>query len=144
MSFDLSDKELFCIEEQDVFDRVYSLVLGFSTLTSSCKLNLLESLRSNLSVLLPNVDSLSRVSQGQDDDLPVLDRVTSHRNAFKIYTFFLLNIVLAEESNASANTNSKVHCVHLSVRNFYVPLKCLLSSLIATVFAIYIVSIDTS
>ncbi|KAG8648989.1 hypothetical protein MANES_08G057600v8 [Manihot esculenta] len=108
VSFDLSDKELFCIEEQDVFDRVYSLVLGFSTLTSSCKLNLLESLRSNLSVLLPNVDSLSRVSQGQDDDLPVLDRVTSHRNAFKIYTFFLLNIVLAEESNASANTNSKV------------------------------------
>ncbi|KAJ9181015.1 hypothetical protein P3X46_009191 [Hevea brasiliensis] len=108
VSFDLSDKELFCIEEQDVFDRVYSLVLGFSNLTSSCKLNLVESLRSNLSVLLPNVDSLSRVSQGHDDDPPVLDRVASHRNAFKIYTFFLLNIVLAEESNASANTNLKV------------------------------------
>ncbi|XP_050228689.1 condensin-1 complex subunit CAP-D2 [Mercurialis annua] len=110
VSFDLSDKELFCIEEQDVFDRVYSLVLNFATLSSSCKLNLVESLRSNLSVLLPNVDSLSRVSHCQDsDDTPLLDRVTSHRNAFKIYTFFLLHIVLAEESIANANTaNLKV------------------------------------
>uniref|UniRef100_A0A803MJ92 Condensin-1 complex subunit CAP-D2 n=1 Tax=Chenopodium quinoa TaxID=63459 RepID=A0A803MJ92_CHEQI len=33
VSFDLSDKELFCIEDQDVFDRVYSLVKGFSALT---------------------------------------------------------------------------------------------------------------
>ncbi|XP_065857315.1 condensin-1 complex subunit CAP-D2 [Euphorbia lathyris] len=108
VSFDLSDKELFCIEEQHMFDRVYSLILGFSRLTPHCKLNLVESLRSNLSVLLPNVDSLSRVSQGQVDDPPVFDRVTSHRNAFKIYTFFLLNIVLAEESNATANNNLKV------------------------------------
>ncbi|EEF33221.1 condensin, putative [Ricinus communis] len=114
LCFDLSDKELFCIEEQEVFDRVYSLVLGFSSLTPSCKLNLVESLRSNLSVLLPNVDSLSRVSQCQDGDddhdhLPLLDRVTSHRNAFKIYSFFLLNIVLSEESNATVNgTNSRV------------------------------------
>ncbi|XP_015580865.2 condensin-1 complex subunit CAP-D2 isoform X1 [Ricinus communis] len=114
LCFDLSDKELFCIEEQEVFDRVYSLVLGFSSLTPSCKLNFVESLRSNLSVLLPNVDSLSRVSQCQDGDddhdhLPLLDRVTSHRNAFKIYSFFLLNIVLSEESNATVNgTNSRV------------------------------------
>ncbi|KDP26245.1 hypothetical protein JCGZ_22491 [Jatropha curcas] len=107
VSFDLSDKELFCVEEQDLFDRVYSLILGFSSLTPSSKLNLVESLRSNLSVLLPNVDSLSRVSHGQDDDPPVFDRVTSHRNAFKIYTFFLLNIVLAEESHANANSNLK-------------------------------------
>ncbi|KAK4839260.1 hypothetical protein QYF36_020465 [Acer negundo] len=108
VAFDLSDKELFCIEEQVVFDQVYSLIRGFPSLTPSCKLNLVESLRSNLSVLLPNVDSLSRVSQGQDDDAPVLDRLTSYRNAFKIYTFFLMHIILAEESNTSSNNNQKV------------------------------------
>ncbi|KAL5743754.1 hypothetical protein ACOSQ2_026870 [Xanthoceras sorbifolium] len=108
VAFDLSDKELFCIEEQDVLDRVYSLIRGFSSLTPSCKLNLVESLRSNLSVLLPNVDSLSRVSQGQDHEAPVLDRLTSYRNAFKIYTFFLMHIVLAEESNTSHSNNQKV------------------------------------
>lgn len=108
ISFDLSDKELFCIEEQDVFDRVYSLIRGYNNLPPSCKVNLLESLRSNLSVLLPNVDSLSRVSQGQDDVTPVLDRVASHRNAFKIYTFFLLTVVLTEESNITSNNNVKV------------------------------------
>ncbi|XP_057947732.1 condensin-1 complex subunit CAP-D2 isoform X2 [Malania oleifera] len=108
VSFDLSDKELFCIEEQDVFDRVYSLVRDFSSLGPPSKFNLVESLRSNFSVLIPNVDSLSRVPQTPDDDHPTLDRVASHRNAFKIYTFFILNIVLAEESNASSNNHSKV------------------------------------
>ncbi|BBH07209.1 hypothetical protein Prudu_019079 [Prunus dulcis] len=115
ISFDLSDKELFCIEEQDVFDRVYSLIRGYNNLPPSCKVNLLESLRSNLSVLLPNVDSLSRVSQGQDDVTPVLDRVASHRNAFKIYTFFLLTVVLTEESNINSNNNVK-KCI-FSVEN---------------------------
>jgi len=115
VSFDLSDKEIFCIEEQEVFDHVYSLVKGFSSLTPSGKVNLVESLRSNLSVLLPNVDSLLRVFQGQDDDNdngnetpPVLDRVSSYRNALKIYTFFLVSIVLSEESSASSNNKTKV------------------------------------
>lgn len=36
------------------------------------------------------------------------DRVASHRNAFKIYTFFLINVVLAEESNAGSSNNPKV------------------------------------
>lgn len=115
VSFDLSDKEIFCIEEQEVFDHVYSLVKGFSSLTPSGKVNLVESLRSNLSVLLPNVDSLLRVFQGQDDDNdngnetpPVLDRVSSYRNALKIYTFFLVSIVLSEESSASSNNKTKM------------------------------------
>ncbi|KHG09428.1 Condensin complex subunit 1 [Gossypium arboreum] len=109
VSFDLSDKELYCIEEQDVFDRVYSLVRGFSSLAPSCKFILAESLRSNLSVLLPNVDSLVRVSQVQDDDeTPTLDRVTSYRNAFKIYSFFLLHIILTEESYTGSSNNAKV------------------------------------
>ncbi|KAL3637175.1 Condensin-1 complex subunit CAP-D2 [Castilleja foliolosa] len=111
VSFDLSDKELFCVEEQEVFDRVYSLVKGFASLSSGCKFNLVESLRSNLSVLLPNVDSLirSRRSLSQDDqsdEQSVADRVASHRNAFKIYSFFLVHIVLIEESSSSSTNNA--------------------------------------
>ncbi|GFP80827.1 condensin complex subunit 1 [Phtheirospermum japonicum] len=118
VSFDLSDKELFCVEEQEVFDRVYSLVKGFASLTPGCKFNLVESLRSNLSVLLPNVDSLirSRRSLSQDDqrdesdvrggELSVADRVASHRNAFKIYSFFLVHIVLIEESSSGSTNNA--------------------------------------
>ncbi|GAB2267149.1 Condensin-1 complex subunit CAP-D2 [Dionaea muscipula] len=111
VSFDLSDKELFCIEEQDVFDRVYSLVKGFSSLPPPLKFNIVECLRSNFSVLLPNVDSLSRASHSPDDDAEfarAADRVASHRNAFKIYTFFLVHIVLAEEANAGASNASRV------------------------------------
>ncbi|KAK9102822.1 hypothetical protein Sjap_020076 [Stephania japonica] len=110
LCFDLSDKELFCVEEQDVFDRVYSLVRNFSALTPSCKFNLVDSLRSNLSVLIPNVDSLSRAPPlpPQDEISPLLDRIVSHRNAFKIYTFFLLHIVLLEQSASQhANNTSK-------------------------------------
>ncbi|XP_047172089.1 condensin-1 complex subunit CAP-D2 isoform X2 [Vigna umbellata] len=94
VSFDLSDREILCIEEQDVFDRVYSLVRAFPILSPSSKLSLLETLRSNLAVLLPNVDSLSRAS---NDHVPI----ASHRNAFKIYSFFLLSILLALHSNTS-------------------------------------------
>ena len=117
MSFDLSDKELFCVEEQDVFDRIYSLIKCFGDLTSGCKVNLVESLRSNFSVLLPNIDSLFRVptspsSDGRecnDGGLPTgLDRVNSHRNAFKIYTFFLIHVVLSQDSNTASNNTNKV------------------------------------
>ncbi|KAL6498518.1 Condensin-1 complex subunit CAP-D2 [Orobanche hederae] len=115
VSFDLSDKELFCVEEQEVFDRVYSLVKGFASLSPGCKFNFVESLRSNLSVLLPNVDSLirSRRSLSGDDESDgrgveqlVADRVASHRNAFKIYSFFLVHIVLIEESTSSSVDNA--------------------------------------
>ncbi|XP_051138576.1 condensin-1 complex subunit CAP-D2 isoform X2 [Andrographis paniculata] len=117
VSFDLSDKELFCVEEQEVFDRVYSLVKGFASLSPGCKLNLVESLRSNLSVLLPNVDSLSRSQgsapqeNGSDESFEhgceqlAADRVASYRNAFKIYTFFLVHIVLIEQSSSTSATN---------------------------------------
>ncbi|CAI9099685.1 OLC1v1036544C1 [Oldenlandia corymbosa var. corymbosa] len=124
VSFDLTDKELFCIEEQDVFDKVYSLVKGFGSLTPACKLNLVEALRSNLSVLLPNVDALVRASRSRtpdvdnddgevvDDEMAdgtVADKVASLRNAFKIYTFFLVHIVLIEEAHAAAaNVTSKM------------------------------------
>lgn len=100
VSFDLSDKEILCVEEQDVFDRVYSLVRGFALLSPSSKLNLLETLRSNLAVLLPNFDSLSRASH--DHHVPL----ASHRNAFKIYTFFLLNIFLLSNNNNASKVPS--------------------------------------
>ncbi|KAL5067141.1 hypothetical protein RYX36_018028 [Vicia faba] len=116
VSFDLSDREILCVEDQDVFDRVYSLVCGYASLPNLCKLNLVESLRSNLAVLLPNVDSLSRASNEEDAHVLIIDRVASHRNTFKIYTYFLLNIVLAEDSNnapkvvaASARKKQPVH-----------------------------------
>ncbi|KAI3841576.1 hypothetical protein MKW92_007376 [Papaver armeniacum] len=110
VAFDLSNKELFCIEEQDVFDRVYSLVRDFPTLTASCKVNLVEALRSNLSVLIPSIESLSRASNDDDDNTSnISDRIASHRNAFKIYTFSLLSIVIAEETaNQSTDSISKV------------------------------------
>ena len=44
-----------------MFDHVCSLIKGFSSLILSCKLNLGESSRPNLSVL-PKVDSPSRVT----------------------------------------------------------------------------------
>lgn len=106
------------MEEQEVFDRVYSLVKDFATLSPGCKFNLVESLRSNLSVLLPNVDSLfrSRGSLSRDggndestepgDDQLGIDRVASHRNSFKIYSFFLVHIVLIEESSSSTVNNA--------------------------------------
>uniref|UniRef100_A0A1D1Y9V6 Condensin-1 complex subunit CAP-D2 n=1 Tax=Anthurium amnicola TaxID=1678845 RepID=A0A1D1Y9V6_9ARAE len=128
VAFDLSDKEIFCVEEQGVFDRLYSLVKGFPRLPTACKSLLLETLRSNLSVLLPSIGSLSRTSSssssyphvaagapsprsspspppsngGYGGGQPSLaQRIASLRNALKIYTFFLLTIVLSEESASS-------------------------------------------
>ncbi|KAL6657434.1 hypothetical protein ACP70R_005214 [Stipagrostis hirtigluma subsp. patula] len=108
-SFDLSDKELFCIEDQEVFDSIYSVVRDFNCLPPALKYNLVETLRSNLSVLLPNIDSLSRASMSSPSDAtPITDRIASHRNALKIYSFFLLSIVLSEESAADNCTGAKV------------------------------------
>lgn len=103
---------------------MYSLVKDFTRLPPPCKLNLVESLRSNLSVLLPNVELFSRASQNRDGnrsgddseesdgyDSSVTDRLASHRNAFKIYTFFLIHIVLIEEFTTSSNNNTKVNFV---------------------------------
>ncbi|XP_020579522.1 condensin complex subunit 1 [Phalaenopsis equestris] len=107
--FDLSDRDLFCIEDQDVFDRVYSLVKGFYFLSPSSKYNLVETIRSNLAVLLPSVDSLARAphsspSNSGIDQVPLSERIAVHRNALKIYTYFLITIVLAQESKQDTNT----------------------------------------
>ncbi|KAK7392973.1 hypothetical protein VNO78_21423 [Psophocarpus tetragonolobus] len=106
VSFDLSDKEILCVEEQDLFDRLYSVVRHFAVLSPSSKLSIIETLRSNFSVLLPNVDSLSRAPSS--DHVPI----ASHRNAFNIYTFFLVHIVLAQHSaKVVAPSAKKKHAV---------------------------------
>lgn len=105
------------MEEQDVFDRVYSLVRDFSALQPNYKSSIFESLRSNLSVLLPNVDSLSRSSSSSsvDHGAPSFaDHVVSHRNAFKIYTFCLLTIAVSEESNSGTGTTTMKVCLPAS------------------------------
>lgn len=111
--FDLSDRDLFCIEDHDVFDRVYSLVKGFSFLSPSSKYYLVETIRSNLAVLLPNVDSLARAPQSSpsnsgNDQVPLSERIAVHRNALKIYTYFLITIVLVQEPKQDTCTASKV------------------------------------
>ncbi|CAN6444040.1 unnamed protein product [Victoria cruziana] len=95
VAFDLSDKELFCVEEQELFDQIYSLVKGFPHLLPPSKITLVESLRSNFSVLIPNISRLSR--SGEGEVFSGTDRLASYLNAFKIYTYFLLSIVLIEE-----------------------------------------------
>lgn len=108
-SFDLSDKELFCIEEQEVFDAIYSIVRDFNCLPPALKFNIVETLRSNLSVLLPSIDSLSRASMSSPSDATeITDRIASHRNALKIYSFFLISIVLTAEAGAESCTAAKV------------------------------------
>jgi condensin complex subunit 1 len=91
-----------------VFNSVYSLVRDFTCLPPALKFNLVEALRSNLSVLLPNIDSLSRASMSPSDGIPITDRIASHRNTLKIYSFFLLSIVLTQESSADSGTGAKV------------------------------------
>ncbi|KAK8916374.1 hypothetical protein KSP39_PZI022557 [Platanthera zijinensis] len=76
----------------------------------SSKYNLAETIRSNLAVLLPNVDSLSRAPQESPPGgvrIPLNDRIAAHRNALKIYAYFLVTIILAEESKQDTAINSK-------------------------------------
>ncbi|KAH0765077.1 hypothetical protein KY285_000948 [Solanum tuberosum] len=92
----------------------------FPCLTPGCKLNLVESLRSNISVLLRIVDSLWRVSlkkdgnvdeeknDSEEDECSLADRVASSQNAFQIYTFFLIHIVLIDKSKSSSNNITKL------------------------------------
>ncbi|CAA6663531.1 unnamed protein product [Spirodela intermedia] len=99
LAFDLSDKEIFCVEEQGVFGRLYSVVKGFARLPPGCKSLLVDTLRSNLSVLLPS--PVSNGVYGCGPSSPA-ERIASHRNCLMIYTFFLFTIILSEESESSA------------------------------------------
>ncbi|CAI8611644.1 unnamed protein product [Vicia faba] len=63
------------------------------------RLNLVESLRSNLAVLLPNVDSLSRASNEEDAHVLIFDRVASHPNALRRTQPSLFNLRLRLRSD---------------------------------------------
>lgn len=103
LAFELADKEVLCIEEQDIFDQVYSLVRGFSSLEPTMKGSLIESLSSNFSVLLPNITSLLKSAQDSSSDASSLgSHIHSHRNAFRIYSYFIQSIAFAEEAGGNS------------------------------------------
>ncbi|GBG66498.1 hypothetical protein CBR_g63081 [Chara braunii] len=86
-----------------------SLLLHFSKLTPSSKGRLVDSLSTNLSVLNPSIASLgncaSRTPLNGDNGAATADVVQSHRNAFKIYTYFLHCIVEAGERDETKKDN---------------------------------------
>eukprot|EP00250_Pteridium_aquilinum_P008672 c18119_g1_i1 orf=229-4548(+) len=109
LAFDLADKEVLCVEEQDVFDQIYSLVRGFSSLEPAMRGNLIESLSSNFSVLLPNITSLLKSAQDSSSDASSLgSHINSHRNAFRIYSYFIQSIAFAEEAGADTEKDKPV------------------------------------
>lgn len=99
VAYALAEKEVCCIEEQYIFDQVYSLVRGFSSLDSSARGSLVESLCSNFAVLNPSITALSYASNESSEDAAyMLQQMQSHRNALKIYTYFLHSILVVEEA----------------------------------------------
>ncbi|MCO5547427.1 hypothetical protein L7F22_000876 [Adiantum nelumboides] len=109
LAFDLANKEVLCVEEQDVFDHIYSLVRGFSSLEPAVRGALIESLTSNFSVLLPNIASLLKSAQDASNDASSLGiHINSHRNAFRIYAYFIQSIAFAEEAGADMEKEKPV------------------------------------
>ncbi|MCO5559135.1 hypothetical protein L7F22_012727 [Adiantum nelumboides] len=109
LAFDLANKEVLCVEEQDVFDHIYSLVRDFSSLEPAVRGALIESLTSNFSVLLPNITSLLKSAEDASNDASSLgSHINSHRNAFRIYTYFIQSIAFAEEAGADIEKEKPV------------------------------------
>ncbi|KAI5084153.1 hypothetical protein GOP47_0000322 [Adiantum capillus-veneris] len=109
LAFDLADKEVLCVEEQDIFDNIYSLVRGFSSLEPAMRGALIESLSSNFSVLLPNITSLLKSAQDASTDASSLGgHLNSHRNAFRIYSYFIQSIAFVEEAGADMEKEKPV------------------------------------
>ena len=110
-----------------MFDKLYSLVKGFNLLPPPCKNLLVDTLRSNFSVLLPSIDSLSRsVTSPVSSPCPVsngVERIASHRNALKIYTFLLLTIALLEDSEACSQEQGNAGGRASKVKDLFYKLK---------------------
>lgn len=99
VAYELAEKEVWCIEDQSIFDQVYSLVRGFSFLDSSARGSLVESLCSNFAVLNPSITAISYASgESSEDAAYMLQQMQSHRNALKIYSYFLHSILVVEEA----------------------------------------------
>lgn len=70
--------------------------------------SLIESLSSNFSVLLPNITSLLKSAQDPSSDVSSLgSHINSHRNAFRIYSYFIQSIAFAEEAGAADTEKEK-------------------------------------
>jgi condensin complex subunit 1 len=96
---------------------MYMLHRGFSSLEPVIKGSLIESLSSNFSVLLPNITSLLRSAHdSSNDSLSLGNHIHSHRNAFRIYAYFLQSIIFAEA--AGADTEKEIHAVRTTTKVF--------------------------
>jgi condensin complex subunit 1 len=72
---------------------------GFSFLESSARGSLVESLCSNFAVLNPSITAISYSSgESSEDAAFMLQQMQSHRNALKIYSYFLHSILVVEEA----------------------------------------------
>ncbi|XP_024390641.1 condensin-1 complex subunit CAP-D2 isoform X6 [Physcomitrium patens] len=117
VAYELVDKEVWCIEEQDVFDKVYSLIRGFPFLEPSARGSLVESLCSNLAVLITSITAQSHASSESTEDAAyMLQQMHLHRNALKIYSYFLQCVLIMEEAaevkpvlKATTGKGKKVH-----------------------------------
>lgn len=71
----------------------------FSYLEPSAKGSLVESLCSNFAVLNPSITALSfAAGESNEDAAYMLQQMHSHRNALKIYSYFLHCILVVEEA----------------------------------------------
>lgn len=75
------------------------IVRGFSYLEPSARGSLVESLCSNFAVLNPSITALSYASGESSEDAAYMSQqMHSHRNAIKIYSYFLHSILVVEET----------------------------------------------
>jgi condensin complex subunit 1 len=73
--------------------------LGFRVLESPARGSLVESLCSNFAVLNPSIAAISYASgESSEDAAYMLQQMQSHRNALKIYSYFLHFILVVEEA----------------------------------------------
>ncbi|CAI5463261.1 unnamed protein product [Closterium sp. Yama58-4] len=100
ISRELGEKDLFCVQEQETFNKLYSAVKCFDQLDSSSKDLLIDSLATNLSCLVPSIASFLASSSGSsstsaaDADVSTSGpSIRSYKNCIKIYSYFLACIV---------------------------------------------------
>ena len=95
------------IIEQDIFDPLFNLVRFFENLREEHKVDLVESISSAVSALLPSIADLVK----EDDAFVVAERSPTLRNAFKM-SLFLLSWVLQIVEKASAHKAITAAAMH--------------------------------
>lgn len=93
---------------------------GYSFLEPSARRSLVESLCSNFSVLNPSIMTISHApSESSEDAAYMMQQMHSHRNALKIYSYFLHCILVVEEAAEVEPlikaSSGKVCCPHCSI-----------------------------